>query len=117
MSWLIYLFSLMLLTACKNPYVIDAKGVEVEETSNAYHESYDDSDVDEYLEKPMVFEVDADGVDTSDPGTAGAEPKRSWLDTPDAYDKSLFRSPAMSTTDEVNIDAESDAERHDFDCP
>lgn len=114
MTWLVFLLPLVFFAACtcRNSHIIDAKGVEVEETGT-YHESYDNSDTDDYLSKPMVKEVDVDGVDT----TAPDDNDHVWLDRPDSYDKTLFRSPAMSTMDETTVDGISEAESRDFDAP
>lgn len=112
MIWLVFLLPLVFVVACKNPYVVDARGVDVETTGN-YHESYDNSDTDDYLSKPMVKEVDVCGVDT----TAPDDKDHVWLDRPDSYDKELFRSPAMSVMDEATVDGESEAESRDFDAP
>jgi hypothetical protein len=111
-SVLFFLLPLFFLSGCKNPYVVDASGVEVEETG-MHHESFDDSCSDDYLSKPMVNEVDANGVSTTDP----ADDDRVWIDRPDSYDKGLFRSPAMSTMDEGDRDAESSEESADDDGP
>lgn len=118
MSWRVWLLPLVLLSSCRDPYVIDAKGVEIGETANkynesSYHESYDDSVADDYLEKPMVSEVDVAGVETTNP----QDNDRFWYDLPDHYDRSLFRSPAAATTSEFEVDSESADERHDFDAP
>lgn len=113
MSYLFILLLLVLSVSCKNPYVIDAKGIEVEPTSNDYHISYDDSETDEYLEKPMVHEVDVDGIDTTNPETND----KPWLDWPDSTDRALFCSPAAATADEETVDGESDDQRHDFESP
>jgi len=116
MSWCILLLLVATCVSCKNPYVIDAKGIEVEDrdtTDSTYHISYDDSDTDEYLEKPMVTEVDADGIDTTDP----ANNYKPWLDWPDSTDRALFISPAQSTTDEQTVDNETVDEQRDHEAP
>lgn len=113
MSWYTLLLLVAACVSCKNPYVIDAKGIEVDNTSDSYHISYDDSDTDDYLSKPMVTEVDADGIDTTDP----VNNDKPWLDWPDQTDRSLFISPAQSTTDEETVDHETVDEQHDHEAP